>query len=877
MSRPHSAPPELRFLRLLLHPDERDEVAAEMRAEYALRATRDGRIRARLWIWRQVLASLPALVRRGWFRGTTGFESEANRMRGGALGIEGWLLDARYALRSLQARRQYVVLSVTTLALGIGGTTAVFGIARTVLLEGLPYEASDELEVFWNPSDWSEAEFTYLRDDWSGFDEVAAYRAEGVFLRQGDTPARLVPGIAASSELFDVLGTQPAMGTGFEAGADDVGAEPTAVLSFGLWQELGGDRDIVGSTIRLDGVMRRIVGVMPRGFWFPDPTVRVWLSQPMRTESRAGNYVLIGRRAAGRSPGAMAEPLRRITERLGAEFTYPPAWDKTQNAQLTSLSDYVLGPVRSALLATLAGMAVLLLISCANVATLMLGQLRGRSTELATRVALGAGKRRVTQQLMVEAGMLAFLAGLVGAGVALAGFRLILAALPLGELAYSVSADWTLFVSALGIAFAAALLIALAPVISLWHGDLRDELNQARSGGIGVRSGRMEDGLVVVEVALAVLVIAVAAVLVRSVANLSAVDPGIQAEGVALVDISWSSDVSAPTRRQQLHELVQAVSDLPGVSSAAAIQRVPLHSRGDNWGIVIDGMPDMESSTTAFRVVTHDYFETMGIPLLRGRVFDATDGIGTEAVMVIDEVLAQKYFANEDPIGRRIGGSGDGWARVIGVVGAVAHSGLTDDPVPGRYLLYNQSNYMPESSSLLLRATSNRGLGNLLQQAVTTVQSTVTVAAVQEATTMESVLALSMGPTRRVMQLMTLLGVLALTLGTVGVYGVVSHFVKRRRRDWVIRMALGMRPVTAIRSVVARGTTLVVFGVLAGVALSIALTRLFASMLYQVDAADPAALMAAAGILVAAGGLAALVPGLRASRANPAQALREGS
>jgi predicted permease len=798
-------------------------------------------------------------------------------MRGGALGLEGWLLDVRYALRSLRGRRQYVVLSVLTLALGIGGTTAVFGIVRAVLLEGLPYEASEELTVFWNTYDWSEAEFTYLRDDWSGFAGVAAYRSEGVFLRAADGPARLVPGLAVSQELFAVLGARPFMGQGFEPGADDVGAEPTAVLSYGLWQELGANRDMVGSTIPLDGVMRRVVGVMPRGFWFPDPSVRVWLSQPMRPDSRSGNYVLIGRRASGRAAESMAAPVARITDRLGEQFTYPPAWDKTRNAELTPLREYLLGPVRPALLATLAGMAVLLLMACANVATLMLGQLRGRSAELATRVALGAGRRRVTQQLLVESGVLALLAGLFGAAVAAGGFRLILTALPLGELAHAVSADWTLFASALGIAFGAALLIAMAPLVSLWRGDLRDALSRARSGGIGAHGGRVEDGLVVVEVALAVLVVAVAAVLIKSVSNLRAVDPGIEANGVGLIDISWSADVPAETRRQQLHELVASIGAMPGVVSAAAIQRVPLHRRGDNWGIQIEGMPDLESSTTAFRIVTRDYFSALGIPLLRGRLFDQTDGAGTEPVIIIDEVLAQRYFPNEDPIGRRIGGNGDGWARIIGVVGGVAHAGLTDDPTPGRYMLYEQSGYMPESSSLLVRVPNQRGLAAALQEAVNTIQSMVSVVAVQETTTMQSIVALAMGPTRRIMQLMTLLGGLALTLGTVGVYGVVSHFVRRRRRDWVIRMALGMRPIAAIRKVVARGATLVALGCIIGIGASIGLTRFFASLLYEVDAADPAALLASAAILITAGCFAALLPGLRASRANPAQALREGS
>jgi putative ABC transport system permease protein len=866
-----------RLLRLLMHSAERDEVLDEMAAEYATRATRSGMLRARVWLWRQVFSSIPALLSRSWFRGTTGFESEANRMRGGGLGLESWIMDARFALRGLRSRPQYLLLSVLTLALGIGGTTAIFGIARAILMNPLPYSASDELVMFWNAFDWSEAEVSYLRDDWQGFSNVAAYTTESVFIRQEGSPARLVPGLASSQELFDVLGTRPLLGSGFERGADAVGAEPTAVLSYGLWQELGGNRDIIGSTVRLDGTPRRIVGVMPQGFWFPDPSVRVWLSRPMRPDNRSGNYALVGRRAAGRTMESMPDALRNITERLAKQFTYSAQWDKTKNAALTPLRDYLLGPVSPALLATLAGMAVLLLMACANVATLMLAQLRGRSSELAVRMAIGATRRRLTQQLLVESAVLGILAGLLGAAAAAAGFKLLLAALPLGELASAVTADWNLFASALGIALAAALLIALAPVFSLWKGDLRQALNQARSGGIGAHGGRLEEALVVGEVALAVLLVASAAVLIRSVAKLHAVDAGVETRGIAVIDVSASADVSGEQRRQQINELVASLQTLPGVSSVAAIQRLPLHTQGDNWGIQVEGKPDLEPSTTAFRLVTRNYFTALGIPVLRGRTFNETDGAGSEPVAVIDETLAKKYFPNEDPIGRRVSYGGDGWSRIIGVVGPVAHAGLTDEPIPGRYILYDQIGYTPEGNTLVLRVAGRRDVTAALIEAVNTIQRTMTSVAVQEATTMEQVAAVAMGPTRRTMQLMTLLGALAITLGGVGVYGVVSHFVNRRRRDWVIKMALGMKPFTAVRNVVGRGATLVSIGCVLGLLASVALTRVFSSLLYQIGPADPTALLAAAGSLILVGSLAALIPGLRASRANAAQVLRESA
>ena len=866
-----------RMLRRVLRPGERDEVMADVAEEYEWRARRDGSVRARVWLWRQVLGSAGSAPGREWLRGTSGFEAGADRMRERSGGLSSWVMDTRYALRGLRRRPQYVGLSVLTLALGIGGTTAVFGIARTLLLEPLPYEAADEVVMFWNPFDWSEAEMSYLRPEWPGLAGVAAFAPEGVFMREEGGRAQLLPGVRTTAELFDVLGTQPLLGTGFRSGDDLPGAEPTAVLSYGLWQELGGAASIVGSRLRLDGSDRLIVGVMPRGFWFPDPSVRVWLSTPLRPANRAGMYALVGRLEPGRTIAGMAEPLNRITDRLADEFTYSAEWDKTRNAELMPVTDYVLGPVRPALLATLAAMGVILLMACANVATLMLAQLRGRSSELAVRLALGAGRRRITQQLLVESGVLGLLAGLAGAVVAAFGFRLLVSALPLGELAAAVRADWSLFVTALVIAIAAAILIAVAPLFSLWRGELRDALSRARSGGIGARSGRLEDALVVGEVALALLLAASAGVLIRSVGYLSAIDPGIEAEGVGVVQVAASGDVPQEQRRRELLQIVDRIADVPGITSAAAVQQ-PLLRGGNNWGIDVQSMPDLEESTTAWRLVTRDYFETLGIRLLSGRWFDESDRHGGELVTVIDETLAREYFGDRDPLGEFIeSGLGQGWTRVIGVVSGVAHNGLTADPEPGRYLLYEQIDYTPETATLVLRADGGRDPSAAIEQAVHLIRESGADIAVQDATTAENVLALAMGPTRPIMQLMTLLGVLALTLGAVGVYGVVSHFVNRRKRDWVIRMALGLTPRNAVAQVVARGATLVGIGCVIGIAAALALTRLLSALLFGVSPADPLTLGAAALALVVAGCCAALLPGLRAGRSNSAQVLRESA
>lgn len=862
------------LLRRLLPHAERAEVLADLADEYRDRRADRGRLAARLWLWRQVLGSQPPLLRRSWWRGWTGFEPRANRYRPGGPNMESWIMDVRFALRRLRQRPTYTLLAVLTLALGVGGTAAIYSIVRGFLLEPLPYAREGELAVFWNPHDWSEAEFLHLQPEIPGFQGVAAYRPQNATLQPGEGPLRLVPGVAASAELFEVLGVRPLLGPGFQPGDDRQGAEPVAVLSHSLWRELGGDPAIIGQRLALDGVERTVVGVMPRGFWFPEPTVRVWLAADLNPENQSGRYAFVGRIAPGMSLDAMEGPLARITTALGERFEYPEQWDKTRNPSLTPIREYLVGSVRPALLATLAAMAVILLIACANVATLMLGQVEGRSGELAVRTALGAGRRRLLQQQVVEALAVGVLAGVVGAALAAAGFRLLVGALPLGALAEGVSLDWMLFLAAIAIAVVTALLIALVPGISIWRGDLRGILVGARTGGISGRGGRLESVLVVVEVALAVLMAAGAAVLIRSVANLRAIDPGVETRGVAVVDIAMAADIGADGRRQILRELIPGLEALPGVRSAAAVQKLPLRGSGHNWGITIEDDPDRPPSTTAFRMVSHGYFETLGIRVRDGRVFDSSDRADGELVVVINQALAQQYFPDVEPIGRRIS-TGFGWERIIGVVENVAEANLTDEPVPARYLLYEQIPAIFQDHTLVLRMAGGGEAAAVVGAARSTIHRVTPGVAVQQTTTMERVFTEALGPARQVMSLLTLLGGLALALGAIGVYGIVSHLVTRRKRDWGIRIALGQRPAQVVAQIVRRGGTLVAVGLVLGLLAFLVMARVLASFLYGVGAADPLALAAAAATLLIAGLLAAFVPARRASRIDPAVVLRE--
>ena len=865
------------LLRLLLPHAEREEVLEELAAEHRARAASLGERAARRWVWRQVLVSAPALAGRGWWRGWSGFETRSERMQPGGAMFENWARDIRYTLRRLRRRPAYTGLTVLTLALGVAGTASVFGVAKRLLLEPLPVPAEEQVVVFWFEGAWSEQEFDYLRPELTDFENVAAFRSTDATLQLGDAPAQLIRGVSGSAELFQVLGVTPARGTGFRPGDDQVGSEPVVVLSHSLWRDLGARPSILGERLELSGVGRTVVGVMPPGFWFPDPTVQVWLSEVMNPEDGSGNWGILARMPPGVTTAGMAPQLDRITTLLDERYDFPEEWDLTKDPELIPLRDRLVGSVRPALLALLGGMALILLIACVNVAALMLGQVDSRGTELAVRSALGAGRGRLLRQLVVESVVVGLLAGVAGAALALVGFRFLVGALPLGALADAATVDWTLFTAAMALAIGAATAVALAPGISIARSDLQRTLTRIRTGGIGGRGGVLERGLVVAQVALVLLLASGAALLIRSVGNLRAIDPGVDVEDIAVLQVL----IPVATERERwpslVAELVAAAEALPGVASAGITQKLPLVGSGDNWGIGVEGNPELANTTTAFRVVTPDYFETMGVRVEEGRGLLSTDRVGDaeEGTVVINRALAEKYFPGENPLGRRIAFMNGRWDRIVGVVENVAESELSPEPVPARYMVHDQVPWLLPMQTLVLRARPGQDATALLDPARRAIQAAAPGVAVREVTTMESVFDRSLGPALQVMALMTLLAGLALTLGAIGIYGVVSHFVTRRRRDWGIRIALGLRPAKVTGQIVGSGGTLVGAGIVLGLAGFLLLARLLGSFLYGVGTADPLALAGATAILLAAGLLAAYVPARRASRIDPARVLRE--
>jgi predicted permease len=787
--------------------------------------------------------------------------------------FERWLMDVRYSARRLAGRRAYAGIAVLTLALGAGGTAAIFSIVRAVLLERLPIAEEQRVGVFWHTFDWTEQEFLYLRPSFPGFSRVAAYHPQDFTLQMAGQPLQLVKGITASAELFDVLGMAPLLGRSFHGGDDLSGGQRVAVLSYGLWRDLGSDRTLVGRMLELGGRPHLVVGVMPRGFWFPSPETRVWTTNLLSPERRSGMYALIGR-TSGADITQMDETMRGLARRLGERFQYPRQWDKTLAPAVTPVREYLLGDLRPSLTAAFGAMTLILLIACVNVAALMLGQLGARTTELAVRSALGAGRQRLVQMLLVESVAIGAIAGAAGALVASIGFDVLGRALPLGALAERATLSWTVFWAAMGVSIGASLIVALVPALAMWRTDLRGRLAAARTDGIGTR-GRLEAALVIGQMALAVLLAGSAGLMIRSVSNLRAIDPGLTAEGVVVADATMPSQLSTDRRRVVL-DAIPVLQALPGVRAVGATMKLPLRGSGQNWGITIPGKPELSRTTTAFRIVSVDYFSTLGIRVTRGRGFTTADRGNTAPVVIINEALASKYFPGEEPLGRVIQtGFDDRVAHIVGVVGNVAEATLAEPAVPARYMLYDQAPPIWQDVTFVVAAAHRDDVPRLLDLARTTIQEATNHLAVQRVTTMASVLDLAIGAPLRVATLLTLLAALAMVLGAIGIYGVMSHFVHRRTRDYGICIALGLAPERVVAHIVRRGWALAAAGSALGLAATVAAGERLSTLLYGVRPMDPVVLLAAVLALLMTATLASFMPAWRASRTDASVVLRQ--
>jgi predicted permease len=708
------------------------------------------------------------------------------------------------------------------------------------------------------------------------------HRPYDVLFRVGDEPTRVIPSIDASHELFDVLGAKPMLGRTFRAGEDTPGQEPVAVLSYGLWRELGGTQDIIGKRFEFDGIQRTVIGVMPAGFWYPNPSVRLWTAHQIQPNGRNGSYTFLGRVAPGVDPASMKPQVDALLRIIGERFTYNQNGDKMKDAWMKPIRDVLVGEMKPAVYATFGAMALILMIACVNVAALMLGQVEGRAGELAVRAALGATRRRITQQLVVEAVMLGALAGVIGGGLAAVGFSTLGHSLPIGAWGDAARFDWTVYGVALVVAIFAALVIALVPTTSLWRGGMRGAITGARLGGVQGRGGRLEGTLVIAEVALAMLVATGATLLLRSVGKLYDIRPGIETRGIAVVDVATNRNIAPAVRDRSTERVIAELQRLSGVRAVSASMKIPLRGGGNSWNVIAEGanLPPAERPFSYFRVVTDDYFQTVGMRILKGRNFDASDAAlaptDTTSTMsvVVNETFAKKVFPGLEPVGRVFVGGYGLPQRVIGVVPDAAEGSLTDNAEGTAYYLFRQFLW-GSPSSFLIRTSNDHEAAAVLDEARRAIQRVAPAFAVRGVTTMANIHDAAIGPARQLMSLLGLLAGLALLLGAIGIYGVIAHFATRRKRDWAIRVALGLTGRRVVTHIMRQGVLLALAGVVIGAAGAAMATRLLGAFLHGVSAIDPLAFAGATVALLAIGAVAAFVPAYRAGTVDPAIALTE--
>jgi putative ABC transport system permease protein len=804
-------------------------------------------------------------------------DAPATRRTRSLLMIAHALRDGRYAIRQLRRAPAFTTVAVLTLALGIGATSAIFSVVNAVLLRPLPYADPASLvrihEVVPQYGRFAVAPASFL--DWrrqaASFERIAAYSSTSATFMHADGPER-VPGAAVSWDLLTLLGIAPAIGASFSAAQDAPGAGTVIVLSHGFWQRrYGGDAAIVGRAVSVNGVPATVIGVMPEGFYFPSRTAEFW--QPLALDSanasRGAHYLgVVARLKPGVEAAAAAAEMKTIAERLAGQY---PETSANESAEVVSLHEQVVGTARPALLTLLAAVIVVVLIACANVANLLLVRAALRAREVAIRTALGAARARLTMQMLVESVMLAVAGGAAGLLLARLAIPWIQsmggASVPR---AADIGVDSTVLAFTAGIALLTGLLFGLAPA---WQAGRMSAAGALKEGGRSSSTSArwVRTGLLVGEVALSVVLLVGAALFLRSFARLTQVDPGFVPEQVLAFQVALpATSYPTPAHRIQffdrLHDQLVAV---PSIRRAGAVQRLPLVG-GYVLSFAIEGRPPPrpgDEPSANHRVVTPQYFETIGIPLRRGRLFTSHDAERGPLVAVIDEAFARRHFAADDPIGQRldIGNGTDGAYEIVGVVGDVRTSGLDSLPAPTMYVPLKQDVF----STMWIVARGEGEAGGLVgdvRRVLREIDPALPAYAIQPLT---AVISDSVADRRFSMQLLTLFAAVALFLATVGLYGVVAYSVSQRTREIGLRLAIGAGRGDIVRLVVGGGMRYAAAGVLIGGASAVALGRYVESMLYEVTSLDAVSYAGTAAVLLAVAALACYVPARRAMRVDP--------
>jgi putative ABC transport system permease protein len=796
--------------------------------------------------------------------------------------------DILYALRRLGRSRHFTLVAILTLAIGIGGTTTMFSVIHTVLLKPLPFERPERLVAIsqvWEgePTTMSPANFHDARGQSRALQSAAAYDESDLTLTGQGEPVRL-KGTTVSASFFEVLGVRPLLGRTFRADENSPGKEEVIVIDHALWQQrFGGRREIIDQPITIDGEAYVVVGIMPPGFSFPFGR-EAWVPYAREGMFGDGNRGAWFVRAVGRlRDGATLESARTELATIGRrlEQQYP---DSNAKVGLTArpLHEAIVGNVRTALLVLMGAVSFVLLITCTNLANLLLARAAGRASEMAVRSALGAARHRLVRQLLTESIVLALAGGIAGVLLAMWALDSLVALNPGGiQRLDTVRIDRVVMAFTAGVSMLTALLFGILPAFQTTGASLASTLKEG--GRSMAHAGRRTRGaLVVAEVALAVTLLAGAGLLIRSFARLQSVDPGFRPEQTLTFALDLpESRYKEDSQRTRFYEtLVERLEALPGARRAGAVILLPLRGNSFNLSFTVAGWPPPtqgEEPTLETRVATPGYFQTLGIPLLKGRLFTAQDDERAPQVALISERAARKFFPGEDPIGRKIR---LGWGRgkdkpnvggeVIGIVGDVAQVGLDIAADPEIYVPHAQ--VANSSMEIVVRAdVPPEMLAAAVRREVRLLDADLPIERIE---TLEEIVAESISRPRFYMLLVAIFAGVALLLAAVGIFGVMSCSVAQRTRELGIRIALGAGAGALRRLVVGQAMTLATIGLAIGLAAALLLSSTLEKMLFNLSSTDPATFVSVAGVLFAVALLASWLPARRASKVDPVVALR---
>jgi putative ABC transport system permease protein len=802
------------------------------------------------------------------------------------------IVDIRYALRMLAKSPAFTFIAVLTLGLAIGANTAVFSVVNAVLLRPLPYPQSEQLvRVFGTQPTLAEApsspaNFLEWQSENQVFTHIATYVGQGFNLTGTDKPERVI-GARVSSDLFQLLRVQPVLGRDFTAEEDRDGAERVVILSYEFWQHrFAGDRNAIGQTIKLSDQTYTIVGVMPRGFAFPNTRTQIWTPVAFNAAGRATrdtNFIDV---VARLKPGvALDQAQANMTAVAQSQAERYPKTNVGVGIKVVSFQEQMIGDVRPMLVVLLGAVGFVLLIACANVANLLLARATARQREMAIRGALGASRSQVVRLLLTESVLLAVVGGAVGLLLAIWSLDLLVSLKPanLPRLT-EIGVNRTVFLFTAAVSIFTGLLFGLAPAWQVSKTDLNEGLKESGRGSDAPQRHRMRAMLVISEVALSIVLLVGAGLMIRSFSRLLAVDPGFKPDHVLTAFVSLPV-AKYPKPEEQVgfyDRLLGRLRNVPGVIAAGVVTDIPLYG-GSSTGFDVDGRPPAlpgQRAMTDYRIINSDYFAAMGMRMVKGRAFTPRDTENAPAVVVINETLAARHFAGEDPIGKRLnlsGGPGD-VREIVGVVADVRNHGLDEEVRPEVYVPFFQSaaDYLASQTSALtivIRSTIDpTALAQTLREQVQALDKDQPVSAIK---TMERYLDESIAQRRFNMLLLGVFAGLALVLAAVGIYGVIAYTVTQRTHEMGIRIALGARGGDILRLVFSTAMATTIAGIVIGLGAAFALTRLLQSLLYQVTATDPVVFVTIPLLLLAVAAIATYLPARRAMKVDPITALRE--